>query len=297
MQTIFSPAALWTTAEGHHSSSLKSINSFFSSSPSYFLSVFSFSFFFWWAATFILTPIFSWSVCGGNVTWRSWSVYSCTCSKWVHLRSSLISFSRFKILCSSHSRSVLLAASLFLLEFPDLRTPCLPPRVTPAYILSLFNLAQPASLYQNSTPIQSSSSKLLPSFRPLRISSLCTSPFPHVSGCFAIPPASLPPLLRLGFFNQLPEVSKPGELNYYTLSRLILWFLSVSRNPTLIHLPLSGFTDSLLCDLIVPTPGLAFFFPMTGTLAMMSSFLSGMTYPSLNFLPPFSLRLTSTLIM
>ena len=30
-------------------------------------------------------PIFSCSVCAGNVTWRDKSVQCCTCSKWVHL--------------------------------------------------------------------------------------------------------------------------------------------------------------------------------------------------------------------
>ena len=33
-------------------------------------------------------PIFSCSVCAGNVTWRGRSVQCCTCSKWVHLRCS-----------------------------------------------------------------------------------------------------------------------------------------------------------------------------------------------------------------
>ena len=55
--------------------------------------------------------------------------------------------------------------------------------------------------------------------------------------------------------------------------------------------------DSLLCDPIVLTPGLAFFLLMTRTLAAASSFSSGRAYLSLNFLPPLSLRLIPTLIM
>ena len=34
-------------------------------------------------------PVFSWSVCTTNVTWRGRSLQWCTCSKWVHLKCSL----------------------------------------------------------------------------------------------------------------------------------------------------------------------------------------------------------------
>ena len=51
-------------------------------------------------------------------------------------------------------------------------------------------------------------------------------------------------------------VSKPGALNYYTFFRLIPL---TSRNLTLIYLPLSRSLDSLLCDLMAPTPDLIFF--------------------------------------
>ena len=50
-------------------------------------------------------PIFPCSVCAGNVTWRGKSVQCCTCSKWVHLRCSQLSLSRFRALGSSHSWS------------------------------------------------------------------------------------------------------------------------------------------------------------------------------------------------
>ena len=45
------------------------------------------------------------SVCARNVTWRGRSVQCCTCSKWVHLRCSLLSFYRFNALGSFHSCS------------------------------------------------------------------------------------------------------------------------------------------------------------------------------------------------
>ena len=50
-------------------------------------------------------PIFPCSVCAGNVTWRGKSVLCCTCSKWIHLRCSQLSLSKFRALGSSHSWS------------------------------------------------------------------------------------------------------------------------------------------------------------------------------------------------
>ena len=48
-------------------------------------------------------PIFPCSVCAENVAWRSKSVQCCTCSKWVHLRCSQLSLSKFRALDTSHS--------------------------------------------------------------------------------------------------------------------------------------------------------------------------------------------------
>ena len=50
-------------------------------------------------------PIFPCFVCTGNVIWRGKSVQCCTCSKWVHLRCSQLSLSKFRALGSSHSWS------------------------------------------------------------------------------------------------------------------------------------------------------------------------------------------------
>ena len=52
-------------------------------------------------------PIFPCFVCAGNVTWRGKSMQCCTCSKWVHLRCSQLSLSKFRALGSSHSWSCL----------------------------------------------------------------------------------------------------------------------------------------------------------------------------------------------
>ena len=106
-----------------------------------------------------------------------------------------------------------------------------------------------------------------------------------------------PSLTPSGFFNGMLGVSKPGALNCNTLFRLIPFSLFVFRNQTYIYLPLSGFLDSLLCDLMAPTPDLVFFLLMSQTLGAALSFLSGRAYPSLSFLPPLFLRLTPTLIM
>ena len=107
----------------------------------------------------------------------------------------------------------------------------------------------------------------------------------------------LPPLPLSGFFNGMLEVFEHEALNYFTFSRPILPTLSVSRNPILSHLPLSGFLDSLLCILIAPTPGLAYSLLMPCTLAAGASLSSGRAYPFLNFLPPLFLRVIPTLIM
>ena len=109
----------------------------------------------------------------------------------------------------------------------------------------------------------------------------------------------LPPLpLTLSrFSNGMLEVFEPGALNYFTFSHPILSTLSAFRNPILSHLSLSGFLDSLLCVLIVPTPGLAFSLLIPRTLAAALSFSSSRACLFLNFLPPLFLRLIPTLIM
>ena len=50
-------------------------------------------------------PIFPCSACARNVTWRGKSVQCCTSSKWVHLRCSRLSLSKFITLGRSHSSS------------------------------------------------------------------------------------------------------------------------------------------------------------------------------------------------
>ena len=65
-------------------------------------------------------PVFPCSVCAGNVTWRGRSVQCCTCSNWVHLKCSQLSFSRFRTLGSSHSWSCPPCCFPAFLEMPYL---------------------------------------------------------------------------------------------------------------------------------------------------------------------------------
>ena len=94
------------------------------------------------------------------------------------------------------------------------------------------------------------------------------------------------PLTLSNFFNEMLAVSEPGALNYYISFRLIPLTLFASRNLNLIHLPLSGYLDSLFYHLIAPNPGLAFF-PNATHASGGIIISSGRAYPSLNFLLPF----------
>ena len=82
-----------------------------------------------------LGPIFPCSVCAGNVTWRGKSVQCCTCSKWVHLRCSQLSISKFRALGSSHSWSW--PPLLMLHSCPTLVSKPLIPHLPILYLLPL----------------------------------------------------------------------------------------------------------------------------------------------------------------
>ena len=220
----------------------------------------------------------------------------CTCSNWIHLRSSLLSFSRFRILGRSHSWSY-------------------PPCCVPAF----FGDPTPTSTVTSSSdssnwytftaqsgpsgpPVLMQHSHPTLVFKPLILFPPTFYLLPlHPHHCLMLLAVSLYPLLPLPLLDSLrvlqwnAGVSKPGALNYYTLFRLIPLIIFISRNLTLIYY--SGFLDSLLCDPMAHTPDLVFFLLMSLTLAAASSFSSGRAYPSLSFLPPLFLHLTPTLIM
>ena len=98
-----------------------------------------------------------------------------------------------------------------------------------------------------------------------------------------------------GFFNGMLEIFEPGALNCYTFFCPISLTLSVSRNPSLTHLPLSGSLHSLLCILIAPTSVWHSLSRCHARYQRRHYFHQA--YLSLNFLPPLTLRLTLTLIM
>ena len=137
---------------------------------------------------------------------------------------------------------------------------CLPFRAPTACISPQFNLVHvvpPANAVLPPPHVYK-----LPSFLPPTSYLLPLHPHPPcVSNFSPKPPASSPDSSE--FFSGMMEVFEPEALKYYTSFRFILWILSVCRNPTLTHLPLSTSLDTLLCDLIALTHSLAFFLPMT----------------------------------
>ena len=126
-------------------------------------------------------PIFPCSVYAGNVTWRGKSVRCCTCSKWVHLRCSQLSLSKFRALGSSHSWS------------------CLPCRntVTPSSDFSDMYTSTVQSGIPSTDAALSCHPRLQTSYPPCAHSiSLSSAPSPPslAPGHFSTPPASsLPP--------------------------------------------------------------------------------------------------------
>ena len=208
----------------------------------------------------------------------------CTCSKWVHLRCSQLSLSKFRALGSSHSWSC----------FPCCNT------VTPSLdssdtYTSTVESGPPLLMLHSCVTLVSKPPILhLPILYPLPL------PLHHRPLLLVVLLRLLPPLLPLtlsGFFNGMLEVSVPGALKYSTFSRPIQSILSVSRNPILTPLPLSGFLDFLLSALIAPTPGLAFSLLIPRTPAAALSFSSGRAYLFLNFLHSLFHRSIPTLIM
>ena len=209
----------------------------------------------------------------------------CTCSKWVHLKCSLLSFSRFRTLGSSHFWSC-----------PPCSVPAFSGDSTPTstvtsssdsscWYISTAQSGPSGPLCQCTTPTPPSSSNLLSFFCPLRISSLSTLTTASCSWLFLFTSCFLfSSQTTSGFFNGMLGVSKLGALNFYTFFCLIPMTLFASRNLTLTYLPLSGSLDSRLFNVIASTPSLIFFLLLSHTLVTASSFLSGKTYPPLSFL-------------
>ena len=141
--------------------------------------------------------VFPYSVCAGNVTCRGRSVQCCTCSNWVYLKCSLLSFSKFRILGSSHSWI-----------FP----PCFFWRShTYQHCDFLLGLLQLVYLHCSIWPIWPPSANASPAPHPrLQTFDLFSTHFisspsahappPHAPGCFSLPPASCSSLDSLRAF-------------------------------------------------------------------------------------------------
>ena len=137
-------------------------------------------------------PVFLCLVCAGNVTWRGRSVQCCTCTQWVHLRCSFLSFSRFKTQAAIAPGAFLPTAILILLEIPRLLTLCLPSRTPPACIPLLCYLAHlPLPPFTNAAlPRHTRLQTAYPPSVHFVLSSPTPSSLAHVPGCFSTPPAS-----------------------------------------------------------------------------------------------------------
>ena len=122
-------------------------------------------------------------MCAGNVTWRGRSVQCCTCSTWVHLKCSLLSFSRFRTLGSSHSWSYVPASG--------------DPTPTNA-VTSSSDFCLYTSTVQSGPPLpmQHFRLRLQTSYPPSArfvFSPSAPSPPPHAPGCLSTPAFSSPP--------------------------------------------------------------------------------------------------------
>ena len=134
--------------------------------------------------------VFPCSVCTGNVTWRGRSVQCCTCSNWVHLKCSLLSYSRFRTLGSSHSWSCPpCCVSAF---FGD-------PTPTSTVTSSLDSSSWYTSTAQSGPLLLMQHSHPTLAFKPLILfqpTLYLLSLHPHhrlmllAAGCFSLPPAS-----------------------------------------------------------------------------------------------------------
>ena len=229
-------------------------------------------------------PIFPCSVCTGNMTWRSRSVLCCTCSKWVHLRCSQLSFSKFRPLGSSHSWSC-----------PPCRNTVTPSSDSSDMYTSTVQSGPPSTDAALSPHPRLQTS--YPPSAPSISSPSAPSPPSLAPGHPSTPPAFSPPpdSLRVLQWNAGGIQARSTELLHFLSSHPVN--LTAFRNPILTPLRLSGFLDSLLCALIAPTPGLSFFLLIPPTLAAALSLSSGRAYLFLNFLPPLFLRSIPTLIM
>ena len=175
-------------------------------------------------ATFILTlgSVFLCSVCAENVTWKGRSLQCSTCSKWFHFRCSVLSFSKFKTLGSSHSWN---------------GSPCCVPAFFGGHTLTdtMSSSSSSSTLYTSFVQLGPSGTPLLTQHSRPRLqtsyplSAHFVSPFYapspplHVSDCFSIPPAFsfYPVSFRVLQWNAEGLQAKSAELQYFISSHSV----------------------------------------------------------------------------
>ena len=243
-------------------------------------------------------PVFPCSVCAGNVTWWGRSVQCCTCSNWVHIKCSLLSFSRFRTLGSTHSWSC---------------APCCIPAFfgdsTPTSTATFFS---DSSSWYTSTAQSGPAGLLLLmhhshptlAFKPFIL-------FPPTLYLLALHPRHRLILLAVTLYLLLPlplpdslrvfqwnagglRVSSTELLHFISCHPVDLICVQESNLSLSSSFQMLGFS-ALQSD--CSHSCLIFFLLMSQTPEAASSFSSGRAYPSMSFLPPLFLRLTPTLIM
>ena len=159
-------------------------------------------------------PIFPCSVCTGNVTWRGKSVQCCACSKWVHLRGSQLSLSKFRALGSSRSWS------------------CPPCRIT------VTPSSDSSDMYTSTVQSSPDSANAALSPHPRLLTSHPSSA--HFTSSPSSPP---PPCLAPGFSSALPASSPPPDF-----LRFLQWNAGGlrARSTELLHF-LSSHSVDLIC--------------------------------------------------
>ena len=133
-------------------------------------------------------PVFPCLMCTRNETLLGRSVQCCTCSNWVHLKCSLLSFSRFRTLARSHSWSC-----------PSCCVPAFYGDPTPtSTVTSSSDSSSRYTFTAQSGPLLSMQNshphhRLQTSYPfSAHFVSSCSAPSPslHAPGCFSLPPAS-----------------------------------------------------------------------------------------------------------
>ena len=229
-------------------------------------------------------PIFFCSVSTGNVTSRGKSVQCCACSKWVQLRCSQLSLSKFRALGSYRSWSC-----------PSCRI-----TVTPSSDSSDMYTSTVQSSPASANAALSPHPRLQTSYAPsAHFISSSSSPQPPslAPGFPSAPPASTSPTdsLRVLQRNAGGLRATSTELLHFLSSHPVdLICIQESNLNSSSSFWIPGFS-ALRSDRIHSRSGILFLIPCK--LAVALSFSSGRAYPSLNFPPPLFLRLIATLIM